>query len=98
MHKSKFTYGEIINALRRVEAGLSVVQLCQELGVSRTAFYRWRQQFGFLVKQMSKLEAENARLRKMYVEGKLKGEIIAESFAKKKLDAILPTQDGVGVF
>ena len=29
------------------------------------------------------LEAENARLRKMYVEEKLKAEIVAEALAKK---------------
>ena len=32
---------------------------------------------------MKELEAENTRLRKMYVEEKLKAEIVAEALAKK---------------
>lgn len=36
-----------------------------------------------LMDKMKELEAENARLRKMYVEEKLKAEIVAEALAKK---------------
>ena len=32
---------------------------------------------------MKELEAENARLRKMYVEEKIKAEIVAEALEKK---------------
>lgn len=33
--------------------------------------------------RMNDLEAENARLRKMYVEEKIKAETVAEALAKK---------------
>ena len=33
--------------------------------------------------RMKELEAENARLKKMYVEEKLKAEIVTEALAKK---------------
>lgn len=36
-----------------------------------------------LIARMKELEAENARLRKMYVEEKIKAEIVAEALAKK---------------
>ena len=36
-----------------------------------------------LIAQMKELEAENARLRKMYVEEKINAEIVAEALAKK---------------
>ena len=36
-----------------------------------------------MMARMKELEAENARLRKMYVEEKLKAEIVAEALAKK---------------
>ncbi len=42
-----------------------------------------------LIARMKELEAENARLRKMYVEEKIKAEIVAEALAKK-IEAILP--------
>ena len=36
-----------------------------------------------LMARMKELDAENARLRKMYVEEKIKAEIVAEALAKK---------------
>jgi len=36
-----------------------------------------------LMARMKELEAENARLRRMYVEEKIKAEIVAEALEKK---------------
>jgi putative transposase len=36
-----------------------------------------------LMARMKELEEENRRLRKMYVEEKLKAEVVAEALAKK---------------
>ncbi|MFA8373115.1 transposase, partial [Burkholderia thailandensis] len=76
-----------MEALKRVEAGLSVPDLCRELGISTATFYKWRSKYGgmdvSLIARMKELEAENARLRKMYVEEKIKAEIVAEALAKK---------------
>ena len=33
-------------ALKRVEAGLPVPQICRELGISTATFYKWRAKFG----------------------------------------------------
>ncbi|AWV05554.1 hypothetical protein DM992_40515 (plasmid) [Burkholderia sp. JP2-270] len=87
MKKSRFTDSQIMDALKRVEAGLAVPDLCRELGISTATFYKWRSKYGgmdvSLIARMKELEAENARLRKMYVEEKLKAEIVAEALAKK---------------
>ena len=76
-----------MQALKRVEAGLSVPDLCREIGISTATFYKWRAKFGgmdtSLISRMKELEEENRRLRKMYVEEKLKAEIAAEYLAKK---------------
>lgn len=70
MKKSKFTDSQIMDALKRVEAGLAVPDLCRELGISTATFYKWRSKYGgmdvSLIARMKELEAENARLRKMY--------------------------------
>ena len=51
MKKSRFTDSQIMDALKRVEAGLSVPEVCRELGISVATFYiyglpvrcnRWR--------------------------------------------------------
>ncbi len=87
MKKSRFTDSQIMDALKRVEAGLAVPDLCRELGISTATFYKWRSKYGgmdvSLIARMKELEAENARLRKRYVEEKIKAEIVAEALAKK---------------
>ena len=87
MKKSRFTDSQIIDALKRAEAGLAVPELCRELGVSSATFYKWRAKFGgmdaSLMARMKELEEENRRLRKIYEEEKIKAEIVSEALAKK---------------
>lgn len=87
MKRSKFTDSQIVDAIKRVEGGLAVPELCRELGISSATFYKWRSKYGgmdtSMMARMKELEAENARLRKMYVEEKLKAEIVTEALEKK---------------
>ena len=87
MKKSRFTDSQIMDALKRVEAGLSVPDLCRELGISTPTFYKWRSRFGgmdtSMMARMKELEIENARLKKMYAEERLKAEILNEAITKK---------------
>jgi putative transposase len=87
MKKSRFSDSQIMDALKRVEAGLSVPDVCRELGISVATFYKWRAKFGgmdaSLIARMKELEEENRRLKKMYIEEKIKAEIVAEALAKK---------------
>ena len=87
MKKSRFTDSQIMDALKRVEAGLSVPDLCRELGISSPTFYKWRSRFGgmdtSMMARMKELEIENARLKKMYAEERLKTEILNEAITKK---------------
>ena len=87
MKCSKFTDSQIMDALKRVEAGLTVPEVCRELVISVQIFYKWRAKYGgmdvSMMVRMKELEAENARLKKMYIEEKLKAEIATEYLAKK---------------
>lgn len=87
MKKSKFSDSQIIEALKRVENGLSVPEICRELGISSATFYKWRAKYGgldvSLMARMKELEAENARLKKMYAEERLKADILQEALGKK---------------
>lgn len=97
MKRSRFTDSQIIKAIKRVEAGLTVPELCRELSISSATFYKWRSKYGgmdvSLMARMKELEAENERLRKMYVEEKIKAEIVAEALEKSG-EAISPPRDG----
>jgi len=87
MKKSKFSDSQIMDALKRVEAGLPVPELCREVGISTATFYKWRAKYGgmdtSMMARMKELEEENRRLKKMYIEEKLKAEIATEYLAKK---------------
>ena len=87
MKRSKFTDSQIMEALKRVDSGLAVPEICRELGISTATFYKWRAKYGgmdtSMMTRMKELEAENARLKKMYIEEKLKAEIVTEALAKK---------------
>ena len=87
MKKSRFTDSQILEALKRAEAGLAVSELCRELGISSATFYRWRSKYGgtdaSMMSRMKELEAENARLRKMYIEEKLKAEIESPRLSRR---------------
>jgi putative transposase len=87
MKRSKFTDSQIMDALKRVDAGLAVPEVCRELGISTATFYKWRAKYGgmdtSMMARMKELEAENARLKKMYIEEKLKAEILNEAITKK---------------
>ena len=87
MKRSKFTDSQIMDALKRVDAGAAVPDVCRELGISSATFYKWRAKYGgmdtSMITRMKELEAENARLKKMYIEEKLKAEILNEAITKK---------------
>lgn len=87
MKKSRYTDSQILSILKQAENGISVADLCREHGMSTAMFYRWRSKFGgmdlSLMKRMKELEAENARLKKMYAEERLKAEIAREVIEKK---------------
>ena len=87
MKKSRFTDSQIMDVLKRAEAGIAVPDLCREMGVSTATFYKWRAKYGgmdtSMMSKLKELEEENRRLRRMYVEEKLKAEIAAEALAKK---------------
>ncbi len=76
-----------MDAVKRVEAGFAVPDICRELGVSTATFYKWRAKYGgmdvSMMSRMKELEDENRRLKKMYLEEKLKAKIVAEALEKK---------------
>jgi len=87
MKKSRFTDSQIMAILKQGESGVPVPQLCREHGISSATFYKWRSKYGgmdtSMITRMKELEAENARLKKMYAEERLKAEILKEAIEKK---------------
>ena len=87
MKKSRFTESQIMAILKQHESGVSVPDLAREHNVSTAAIYQWRAKYGgmdaSMMKRLKELEAENARLKKMYAEERLKAEIRQEALEGK---------------
>jgi putative transposase len=87
MKKSKFSDHQILAILKQHEAGVPVTDLAREHGVSTALLYQWRSKYGgmdaSMMKRLKELEAENARLKKMYAEERLKAEIRQEALEGK---------------
>jgi putative transposase len=87
MRKSRFSDSQIMAILKKAESGVPVSEICRENGISTALFYRWRSKYGgmdvSMMSRMKELEAENARLKKMYAEERLKAEIVQEALEKK---------------
>jgi putative transposase len=55
--------------------------------MSSATFYKWRGKYGgmdtSMITRLKELEAENARLKKMYADERLKAMIVQEALTKK---------------
>jgi putative transposase len=69
MRPSKFTKDQIVLALQQVQTGTPAVQVCRNLGITETTFYRWRNKYeGVGVSQsheLRELRDENQKLKQL---------------------------------
>ncbi len=87
MKKSRFPESKIIAVLARHERGEKTRDLCRELGISDATFYNWKAKYGGLsvseLRRIKELEAENARLKRMYADLSLVHEALKEAVRGK---------------
>lgn len=87
MKKSRFSDNQIVNILKQAEQGVPITELCREHNVGQSTLYNWRSKYGgmdaALITRLKELEVENARLKKMYAEERLKSDILQDAMSKK---------------
>ncbi len=87
MRRSKFSESQIIGAIKQSEAGISVQEICRDLGISRATFYKWKSKYGGMeasdLKRIKELEEENARLQRMYADLALENTAMKDLISKK---------------
>mgnify|MGYP006420466493 FL=1 len=87
MKTTRKSDSQIMQILSQAGSGVPVSELCREHGMSSATFYKWRAKYGgmdtSMITRLKELEAENARLKKMYADERLKAMIIQEALTKK---------------
>ena len=72
MRKSRFSETQIVEILKEEKAGIPVADILRKHGISRATYGNWKSKYAGTtvaeLKRMKELEAENARLKRMYAE------------------------------
>jgi putative transposase len=78
---------QIVYALRQVEAGKKVTDVCREMGVSAQAFYSWKRRYAGVgvseLRELRQLRDENRQLKTLVADLTLDKHILQEVLSKK---------------
>lgn len=87
MKKSRYTESEIVSILKEADAGMKVDELCRKHGMSPATYYKWKSKYGGLeaseLKKKKELEAELARLKRMYSDLAMENDALRSLIEKK---------------
>lgn len=74
-------------ALRQVEAGAPVAEVCRKMQVAESTFFRWKKVYGGLgiaeLRRLKQLEAENRKLKQLVADLSLDKTILQEALQRK---------------
>lgn len=86
-HGKRYKEEQIIYALRQVEGGRKIGEVCRELGVTEQTYHRWKKQYAGMgaseLRRLKQLEDENTSLRKLVADLSLDKHILQEIVSKK---------------
>lgn len=87
MKRSKYSDTQIVSILKEAEAGLPVKEICRKYGISSASYYNWKSKFGGMsvseLKRNRELEAENAKLKRLYADLALENTALKDLIEKK---------------
>jgi len=85
--RKRFSVEQIVAVLKQAEAGLPVVEVCRQAGITEQTFYRWKKQYVGLqsdqVRQLKQLQEENSKLKKLVAELSLDKAMLQDVLSKK---------------
>ena len=87
MPRKGHTEEQILYALRQVEGGAKVGDVCRDMGISQQAFYSWKKRYTGLglneLRELRQLREENRDLKTLVADLTLDKHILQEVLSKK---------------
>lgn len=87
MRKSRFSETQIVEILKQGEAGMAIAEIVRQHGISRQTYFKWKGKYGGAtvneLRRLRELEAENAKLKRMYAELALENAAIKDVLGRK---------------
>jgi putative transposase len=85
--RSKFTDEQIAFALKQVEVGTPVEEVCRKMGIADATFYNWRKKYGGLgpseLRRLRQLEEENGKLKRLVADLSLDKAMLQDVLSRK---------------
>lgn len=87
MRKSRFSESQIVEILKQGEAGMAVAEIVRQHGISRQTYFKWKGKYGGAtvneLRRLRELEAENAKLKRLYAELALENAALKDVLGRK---------------
>lgn len=87
MKKSRFTESQIVAILKEGDTGVPVAEIVRKHGISRNTYFNWKARYSGAtvsdLRRLKELEAENAKLKRMYSELALENAAIKDLLQRK---------------
>jgi putative transposase len=88
MRKSRFTESQIVAILKQGEAGVPIAEILRQHGISKATYFQWQSKYAGAsvdeLKRLKELEAENAKLKRMYADLALENAAIKDVLSRKR--------------
>ena len=85
--KKRYSEEQIVYALKQIELGEPVAELCRKMGISEATYYNWKKKYKGMgvseLRRMKELEEENRRLKGLVADLSLDKQILQDVLSKK---------------
>lgn len=85
--KKRYSEEQIIQVIKRHEAGSRVDDLCREMGISSATIYNWRSKYAGLevneANRLKELESKNNKLKRLLADKLVEAEAMKDVLSKK---------------
>ena len=87
MKRQRFSVEQITSVLQQAGGGVSVGDVCRQVGISEQTFYRWKKSYGGMLpseaRELKQLREENTKLKRLVAELSLDKVMLQDVVQKK---------------